>query len=126
MTITEKYQNVLDFGQQLGVRNTKVEETDGVLHFWGLVNDNYEKDQIWDSIKAIGGDAPSDIVADIQVENPGYYTKYTVEKGDSLSKIAKAFYGDLHEYTKIFNANRDTLENPDNIEVGQVLTIPNP
>jgi nucleoid-associated protein YgaU len=49
---------------------------------------------------------------------------YTVAKGDSLSKIAKKFYGDANEWNRIFEANRDTVKNPDQIRPGQVLTIP--
>lgn len=126
MSAKDKYQSVLSLGEKLGVRNGKVEETDGVLRVWGLVNDNYEKDQLWDAIKAVGGANPTDIVADIQVENTNYYTKHTVVKGESLSKIAKHYYDDLMKYKKIFDANRDILDDPDKIDVGQVLTIPNP
>ena len=54
------------------------------------------------------------------------YASHTVKKGESLSLIAKHYYGDLMKYKQIFEANRDQLDNPDKIEVGQVLTIPNP
>jgi nucleoid-associated protein YgaU len=93
---------------------------------WGLVNTPYEKDQLWDAIKAVGGGNPTDLVADIQVENSDFYTKHTVEKGESLSKIAKHYYDDMMKYKQIFEANRDILDDPDEIKVGQVLTIPNP
>ena len=49
---------------------------------------------------------------------------YTVQKGDSLSKIAKQFYGDANEWRKIFEANKDTIKDPDLIHPGQELTIP--
>jgi nucleoid-associated protein YgaU len=49
---------------------------------------------------------------------------YTVVKGDSLSKIAKAFYGDAMKYPRIFEANKPMLSNPDKIYPGQVLRIP--
>jgi LysM repeat protein len=49
---------------------------------------------------------------------------YTVQKGDTLSKIAKHFYGNANEYMRIFEANRDQLKDPDKIQVGQVLKIP--
>lgn len=49
---------------------------------------------------------------------------YTVQSGDSLSKIAQHFYGDMHRYTEIFEANRPMLEDPDEIYPGQVLRIP--
>jgi nucleoid-associated protein YgaU len=50
---------------------------------------------------------------------------YTVAAGDSLSKIAKQFYGNANEYMKIFDANKDKLTDPNNIKVGQQLVIPN-
>lgn len=49
---------------------------------------------------------------------------YTVQKGDCLWKIAKQFYGNGAQYTKIYNANTDKIKNPNLIYVGQVLTIP--
>lgn len=49
---------------------------------------------------------------------------YTVVKGDSLSKIAKHFYGNANHWHRIFDANRDQLDDPDRIKPGQVLKIP--
>ena len=49
---------------------------------------------------------------------------YSVVSGDTLSKIAKHYYGDANDWPKIFDANRDKLSNPDRINVGQVLRIP--
>jgi len=125
MAVKDKYASVLALGEQLGVRDGKVEEADGVLRMWGRVSFNHDKDQLWDAIKAIGGANPSDIVVDVQVDNPSFYTKHEVAKGESLSKIAKHYYDDLMKYKLIFDANRDQLSDADNIEVGQVLTIPN-
>ena len=49
---------------------------------------------------------------------------YTVVSGDSLSKIAKEFYGDAMKYPEIFEANKPMLKDPDLIYPGQVLRIP--
>jgi nucleoid-associated protein YgaU len=49
---------------------------------------------------------------------------YTVVQGDSLSKIAKAQYGDAMKYPMIFEANKPMLSDPDKIYPGQVLRIP--
>ena len=51
-------------------------------------------------------------------------TTYTVEKGDTLSHIAKAHYGRASKWKAIFEANRDQLDDPDRIQPGQVLKIP--
>ncbi|WP_235337335.1 LysM peptidoglycan-binding domain-containing protein [Pontibacter korlensis] len=50
---------------------------------------------------------------------------YTVQSGDSLSKIAKKHYGSANEWTKIYNANKDKIgDNPDLIRPGQRFVIP--
>ena len=49
---------------------------------------------------------------------------YTVQKGDTLSHIAKQFYGKASKWNAIFDANRDQLDDPDRIQPGQVLRIP--
>jgi nucleoid-associated protein YgaU len=49
---------------------------------------------------------------------------YTVASGDTLSKIAKKFYGDANAWKTIFQANKDQIKNPDMIHPGQVLKIP--
>lgn len=49
---------------------------------------------------------------------------HTVEKGDTLSKIAKTVYGNAMKYPVIFEANKPMLSDPDKIYPGQVLRIP--
>lgn len=49
---------------------------------------------------------------------------YTVAKGDTLSKIAKQFYGNANQWRAIYEANKGTIKNPDLIQPGWVLTIP--
>lgn len=49
---------------------------------------------------------------------------YVVAKGDSLSKIAKKFYGDAKLWHVIHEANKDRIKNPDMIQIGWSLTIP--
>lgn len=55
---------------------------------------------------------------------PSSKKTYTVKKGDSLSKIAKAQYGDAKQWRKIYEANKGMIANPDLIQPGWVLTIP--
>ena len=61
-------------------------------------------------------DPPKEFPADAEV--------YIIVKGDTLSKIAAKYYGDPSLYTKIFEANRDLVKNPDLIQVGWKLRIP--
>ncbi|HET9973151.1 MAG TPA: LysM peptidoglycan-binding domain-containing protein, partial [Streptosporangiaceae bacterium] len=52
-------------------------------------------------------------------------TTYTVRSGDTLSSIARHFYGTMSKWTWIYQANRSKIHNPDSIYVGERLTIPN-
>lgn len=120
-----KYQSVLDLGQKLNIQNGDVKEEDGKLKVKGTAKTQYEKNLIWDEIKRVGGDNPTDIMADIKVEDTSVYAYHTVAKGETLGKIAKQYYGKPMKYTAIFEANTDILKNPDVIHPGQELKIPN-
>lgn len=124
MSVKSKYQPVLDLGEQLGATEGKVTEENGVLKIKGTVRDQYEKDILWDKIKEIGGENPSDILANIIVADTSVYHRHEVKSGESLSKIAKHYFGDPMKYKAIFEANRNILDNPDLIHPGQVLVIP--
>ncbi len=49
---------------------------------------------------------------------------YIIQKGDSLSKIAKKYYGNAMEYPRLFEENREVIEDPDLIYPGQKIRIP--
>jgi len=49
---------------------------------------------------------------------------YTIDKGDTLSKIAKEHYGNANAWKQIFEANRDVIDDPDRIFPGQVIKLP--
>ena len=125
MSVKSKYQAVLNLGEQLGIKDGAVSEENGVLKVKGQSKTQYEKNLLWDKIKEIGGENPSDIKADITVEDISIYHRHEVESGESLSKIAKHYYGDPMKYKEIFEANTDILDNPDLIHPKQVLVIPN-
>jgi nucleoid-associated protein YgaU len=78
---------------------------------------------------ANGGDQPRADFSDVQSGSSSTAPadqgqSYTVQSGDSLSKIAKQVYGDANKWHTIFDANRDKITNPDLIHPGQVLTLP--
>ncbi len=52
------------------------------------------------------------------------FAQYTVESGDTLSSIAQQFYGDPEQWRRVFRANRNQIDDPDQISPGQVLRIP--
>ncbi len=123
--VKSKYQSVLDLGLALDIQNGDVSEENGTLKIKGTAKTQYEKNQLWDKIKEIGGESPSDIIADIDVADTSVYHRHVVQSGESLSKIAKHYYNDPMKYQAIFEANTDILKNPDVIHPDQELIIPN-
>ena len=120
-----KYGSVLNSVNQLGVRLTHVHIQDDKLYIEGACGTEAIKNRIWDQAKLVDP-AYSDLTLNLSVD-PSLAPKeqtYTVAAGDSLSKIAKHFYGNANEYMKIFEANRDKISDPNNIKVGQELVIP--
>jgi len=80
-------------------------------------------------VRAMAGDKPRPDFSDVQsgsstAPQPAAPQTYTVAKGDSLSKIAKKMYGDANQWKRIFEANKDTVKDPDKIFPGQKLVIP--
>lgn len=126
MMLQDKYRSVLDLGEQYDTKDGYVKEEAGKLKIGGTVSTQYEKDRMWDMIKEIGGEQPEDIEADIQVANTAYYHQHTVERGESLSEIARQYYSDPMQYMRIFNANKEVLKDPNMIYPGQELVIPFP
>ena len=122
--IKQKYQSVLDLGTKLNIQNGDVSEENGVLKIKGTAKTLYEKNIIWDEIKAVGGQNPSDIQADIRVSDESVYHRHTVKSGETLGKIAKHYYGDPMKYKQIFQANNNILKNPDLIHPNQELVMP--
>ena len=125
MALTDKYRPVVELANQLG-KGFAAKEEGGVLKLSGTVNTQYEKNLVWDKIKAVGGEAAKDIAADIRVANTSYFHLHKVSKGENLSVIAKKYLGSANKYMDVFNANKDILKNPDLIQIGQDLKIPFP
>ncbi len=70
------------------------------------------------AVVATGAPAP------VAAPAPSAARVHVVERGDTLGAIAKKYYGKAGLYPKIFEANRDILDNPDVIKPGQKLRIP--
>ena len=129
-----KYQSVLNFIQSQGVQLQNVNMEGDKLLIRATAPSADLKNKVWDQIKLVDP-SYSDLIADIQAPaaaaaaaaggapTPAART-YTVQPGDSLSKISKEFYGDANKYMKIFDANKDKLTDPDKVRVGTNLIIP--
>ena len=132
-----RYRAVLD---AMKAQNFKVDEVrqDGMkLVVRATAPSDQAKNQLWDLIKQspnwqndlmadirVDPNAPKPAAAPVNLGPAGGGQQYTVKSGDTLSKIAKQFYGEASKYNQIFEANRNILKNADEIQVGQVLVIP--
>ena len=138
----QKYASVLKLIDQNGVRLSHMHIQDGKFFLQGAAGSEAIKNRVWDELKRVNpslDDVTLDLTVDPAAAPPpataaaaasvsggssaGRRT-YTVAAGDSLSKIAKSFYGNANQYMKIFEANKDKLSDPDKIKPGQELVIP--
>jgi LysM repeat protein len=121
MAVTDKYQSLIDLANQNGVSNLQIAEQDDVLYITGTTNSGDVKQQMWDEYSRLDPEYRSgDLVLNIEVEGGGY-EEYTVQPGDSLSKIASHWGVNWKE---IWDANRDEVKDPNLIHPGQTLRIP--
>lgn len=121
MSLQDKYRKLTDLASQLETTDLQMREQDNVLYIDGKVKSAADKEKLWNAYGEIDPDYRSgDVVMNIEVEE-SVSREYTVEVGDSLSKIGKA-YG--ISWQDIFEANKDIISNPDLIQPGWKLRIP--
>jgi hypothetical protein len=131
--LKQKYQSVFRTMEQQKVRLQNVNMQGNKLFIKGTAPSEDAKNRVWDDIKRVNP-GYEDLIADIGIEetqtqgaavgSAGRGKTYTVKPGDTLSKISKLFYGDANAYQRIFEANRDKLNDPNEIQPGQQLVIP--
>jgi len=124
MALMEKYRKAIELaGKHVG-SDLSIEEVSGKLQIKGTATYEMGKNIVWDAIKAAGPGWENEVQANLKVQDTSVYGRYTVEKGDTLSKIAALTLGKAGRYNEIFDANKSVLKNPDVIHPGQELTIP--
>jgi nucleoid-associated protein YgaU len=126
MSLQEKYQSLIDLANQSGVSGLNITEGDGFIKIEGTAASSEVKQQLWDEYGRIdpdyrSGDLVLDVTAPENASATGGGSTYTVQAGDSLSKIGTRMGV---SWKAIFEANRDKLDDPDKIYPGQELTIP--
>lgn len=137
--LKQQYQSVQNALAQNQVRLQNLNMQGDKLFMRAEAPSQEAKNKAWDQIKTIDP-SYSDLIADITVSESAQAPRtqsagasvsggqaartYTVPPGDSLSKISRQFYGNDSEYMKIFEANRARWSDPNHIEPGQQLMIP--
>lgn len=125
MSAQEKYQSLLELANQNGTTYELSEGDNGTLVVTGTAPSEEAKQALWDEYNRLdpdfkAGDLILNISTGAAAAGGGMHT-YTVESGDSLSKIAGK-YG--IQWKAIWDHNRDILKDPDKIYPGQELKIP--
>ncbi len=135
--LMQKYQGALDRGDQEHIRFENLHVEGDKLYIKGTAPSEDARNSFLNQLE-MSRAGVDDVIAEIGVEQeqaqaataggageqqPQTVT-YTVQPGDTLSKISKEYYGNANEYMRIFYANRGTLRDPDHIRVGQELVIP--
>jgi nucleoid-associated protein YgaU len=95
----------------------------GTAKVFGVAKDQATQEKVILAAGNVDGVAAVDNMMSVEQSAPQAQF-YTVVKGDTLSKIAKQFYGDANAYMAIFEANKPMLNHPDKIYPGQNLRIP--
>jgi nucleoid-associated protein YgaU len=125
-TLTDKYGPVYILAEKLGGTNLAANEENGHLTISGTLPTKYSVNQVWDQAKKIDADlGDGDLTLNFTASRADIHGEYEVQSGDTLSIIANEVTGGKLNYKQIFEANQDKLSDPNKIQVGQKLVIPN-
>jgi nucleoid-associated protein YgaU len=112
------------------IKHLGVTEDDGAVTLTGAADSQATKEKaalLAGNVKGIEKVDHDGLTFPVMVEYappPVPVQYYTIVKGDSLSKIAKHFYGNAMKYPALFEANKEVIKNPDLIYPGQVIRVP--
>ena len=122
----QKGQTLSKLVQDMGfkVDDARVKFREGKATLTGSVASQAEREKVVLLVGNTQGVAQVEDLMELAAAPEPEAKMYTVQPGDSLSKIAKAHYGDAMKYTTIFEANTPMLKDPNKIYPGQVLRIP--
>lgn len=123
--LTDKYGGMYMYAEKQGCTNMSAQEDNGHMTITMTAPTQLIANRVWDAAKEADPDLDDgDLTLNISVERTDIHGIYEVEKGDTLSAIAKHVTGSQLTYMQIFEANRNILSDPNKIQIGQKLTIP--
>jgi len=120
----EKIKDLLEKDFSAKIQNLSVKFDDGIVTLAGECDSLATKEKavlLAGNVKGVGQVNDENLSIPVE-EEPAEF--YTIVSGDSLSRIAKRYYGDAMKYPLIFEANKEVIKNPDLIYPGQQIRIP--
>ena len=132
--LKQKYQTALNVADREQIQFYNLHVQDNKLYMRGIAPTLEARNKLGEQLKLVNPNE-DDVIAEIDIRETQAQAAsvgggsaptvtHTVKSGDTLSKISKEYYGNPAEYMRVFYANRDKLKDPDQIQVGQQLTIP--
>ena len=124
--LTDKYGDVYILATNLGGTNLNATEENSHMTISGTLPTKYAVNQVWDKVKQIDPELKAgDLTLNLTASRGDIYGEYEVKPGDTLSGIAKNVTQGALSFQEIFKANSTMLSDPNKIQVGQRLVIPN-
>jgi nucleoid-associated protein YgaU len=108
---------------ELNIGGLTIQEEHGKTIIRGEARYHLDREQLFEAVKDLDG-WESEVVVDVDVERHDIRGYHTVRSGETLATIAKRYLGRVSRETEIFDANRDRMNDPDQIVPGQQLLIP--
>ncbi len=109
--------------QNPGIKDLNVEFEEGVVKLSGISDTAEAAEKA--VLMAGNVNGVTKVISEIKAPPPTEKVEfYVIESGDTLSGIAKKYYGNASMYPKIFEANREVIKDPNKIFVGQKIRIP--
>ena len=114
---------LIDAAVRLGIKDLVIKSEHGKTIITGRARYQLDCDFFFDAVKTIDG-WERDVVVDLTVERHDVRGYHTVEQGETLASIAKRHLGSASRERDVFEANRDRMNDPEQILPGQQLLIP--
>ena len=112
-----------DVAADLHIRDLSIHEERGKTVISGVAQYQLDRDMFFEAVKERDG-WESDVVVNVAVERHDIRGYHTVQPGETLASIAERHLGDASYEMKLFEANRDRMNAPDQVSPGQQLLIP--
>jgi nucleoid-associated protein YgaU len=114
---------VRDAATALGITDLSIRRAHGKIVISGVARCALDREKLFEALKQLDS-WERDVVLDVSVERHDVRGYHTVEPGETLASIAERFLGSAERELEIFDANRDRMNDPDQILAGQQLLIP--